>query len=242
MRAVIEAIEKLSNTMRIYSENSLNFNQLRIIDEEEAINNLDRAFESKLETFHTLYDVIKSDFKYFENADTSLIISLRNSIHHRNHELFRSWNSEMHLNGGMQKKSGAEFLFVNHNSTTENMSEYYYKLEDVLDRIDDRRESEYLDKKTSSKNREKLLKLLDTQLSFNKIIDYSKSKRYPLCQVNINIIPIYISAVSRIFNNIRKTGIELKGFDSDVYLKHFTSENLVNLEDITYKSLRLPYK
>jgi hypothetical protein len=241
MNIVIQGIEKLSNSMRIYNENSLNFNQLRLIDKEEAINNLDRAFESKLEAFHSLYDVIQDKFQYFDNADTSLLISLRNAIHHRSHELFKSWNSEMHLNSGMQNNAGVEFLLVNHNSTNENISEYYYKLEDILDRIDSSRKSCALDSRTNYNKRARLLSLVNSELNFTKIIKYSESKRYPLSQVYINIIPIYISAVSKIFNHIENSGIKLKGFDSDVYMKHFTSENLVDLEKITYKPLRIPY-
>lgn len=105
------SIEKLSNAMRIYAENSENFHRLRLVDEEEAINNLDRAFEAKLEAFHSLYDVSKKYVSYFDYADTNLLIVLRNAIHYRNHLLFRSWNSEMHLNGGMKKMSGALFFF-----------------------------------------------------------------------------------------------------------------------------------
>ena len=59
------AVDKLSNSMRIYGEASFNFFNLIKIDKEEAINNLDRAFESKLEAFHTLYDVTKKDIDYF---------------------------------------------------------------------------------------------------------------------------------------------------------------------------------
>jgi hypothetical protein len=101
MEIIQNALEKLSNSMRIYSENSNNFHKLRLVDTEEAINNLDRAFEAKLEAFHSVYDVTKDSFMYFDNADTSLIILLRNATHHRDHLLFRSWNSQMHLNSGM---------------------------------------------------------------------------------------------------------------------------------------------
>ncbi len=103
-------VDKLSNSMRIYGETSLNFYNLFKIDKEEAINNLDRAFESKLEAFHSLCDVTKKQIDYFEYADTSVIIMLQNAIHHRNHNLFKSWNSEMHLQGQFSKMKGAASL------------------------------------------------------------------------------------------------------------------------------------
>jgi hypothetical protein len=53
METIQNAPDKLSNLMRIYAENSVKLHQLSQVDKEEAINNLDRAFESKPEAFHT---------------------------------------------------------------------------------------------------------------------------------------------------------------------------------------------
>jgi len=55
-----QAIKKLANTMRIYVETHFDFQRLKSIDQEEAVDNLDRAFEAKLEAFHSLYDVSRS--------------------------------------------------------------------------------------------------------------------------------------------------------------------------------------
>ncbi|WP_429145383.1 hypothetical protein [Aeromonas rivipollensis] len=77
------AIDKLANTMRMYGEARCDFERLKFLDKEEAINNLDRAFEAKLEAFHSLYDLTKSEFNYFEYADSALLILIRNAIHHR---------------------------------------------------------------------------------------------------------------------------------------------------------------
>lgn len=43
--------------------------------------------EAKLETFHSLYDVAKDLFDYFDHEDTAVLILLRNAVHHRNHFL-----------------------------------------------------------------------------------------------------------------------------------------------------------
>ena len=59
-RKIIEnAVSKLANSMRIYVEAQMRFGELFKIDAEEAIDNVDRGFEMKLEAFHTLYDVSK---------------------------------------------------------------------------------------------------------------------------------------------------------------------------------------
>lgn len=114
MIPVQHAWENLSNTMRVYVETRLGFEHLRRIDQEEAINNVDRAFEAKLEKFHALYDVTKDlpGFDYFGHGDTSLIIVLRNAIHHRDHDLFFSWNALIGLNDGLARLAGGGFLLA----------------------------------------------------------------------------------------------------------------------------------
>jgi hypothetical protein len=234
-------VEKLSNSMRIYAENSANFHRLRNIDEEEAINNLDRAFEAKLEAFHSLYDISKGYINYFDFVDTTLLIVLRNAIHHRDHLLFKSWNSEMHLNGGMKKMSGAAFLLGNHEIPNAlKPSEYYYKLDDILDRLDESRGSPYIERIMSKVNRAKALQLILRDLGLDSCIKKSEDDGYPLHQIYVNIIPIYVSAIKRVFGTIDGMDFNFKGFDSGVYLKHFTGLPNIDMKYLKYKELRLP--
>ncbi len=235
------ALDKLSNSMRMYSEVCAGFDRLKLIDREEAIDNLDRAFEAKLEAFHSLYDVSKSEFEYFSNADTSLLILLRNAIHHRDHSLFHSWNYEMFHNKGLEKNSGAAFLMASHIvNDGAYTSRYYYKLDDIFDRIDDSRDSPYLETKMGAKNRKKLLKQMNEDLSFNSIALQAISERYPSKQVYINIVPIFISAMSKVFCYFNEKGIDFSRFDSDVYVKHFTKTMEINFKSIDFKQVRLP--
>ena len=71
MKVTEQAINKLANAMRIYAEANARFDELKKVDLQEAIDNLDRTFEAKLEAFHSLYDVDKVAFDYFEYADTA---------------------------------------------------------------------------------------------------------------------------------------------------------------------------
>lgn len=234
------AIDKLANTMRIYVETKIDFERLKNIDLEEAINNLDRAFEAKLEAFHSLYDVTKNDFNYFDHADTATLIMLRNAIHHRDHLLFRSWNYEMLLNNGLKKNLGAEFLMASHDvvDATHTMR-YYYKLDDFYARIDSSMNSPYLENKMGERNKDNLLLQLKSELNFDMVSNYAKNESYPTSQIYINIIPIFISAVAKIFKALKSKGIEFKGFDSKVYEKLFTNELKVNMESFNYIPIRV---
>ncbi len=241
MEIIKLALDKLSNSLRIYAEVSAGFDRLKLIDREEAIDNLDRAFEAKLEAFHSLYDVSKSEFEYFNNADTSLLILLRNAVHHRDHALFHSWNYEMFHNNGLKKNSGAAFLLASHIvNDGAYTSRYLYKLDDIFDRVDDSRKSPYLESKMGFKNRMKLLQQLNKELDFYSVTSQAKKEYYPSKQVYINIIPIFISAMSKVYCCFNDKGIDFSRFDSDVYVTHFSKVMEIDFEDIDFKQVRIP--
>lgn len=240
MEILQQAVSKLANSMRIYVETWSNFQNLAHIDKEEAIDNLDRAFESKLESFHSLYDVSKNLLKYFDYGDTAALILIRNAIHHRDHLLFRGWNQEMAHSDGYKKYLGAEFLLVDYpNLGAPSKMKYFYKLEDFYLRIDDAMGSPYLEKKMGVANRKKLLTQFNSDLFFSKIQKYAESERYPLNQIYINAIPIFISATCRAFSALKKSGIQFLGFDAETYEQLFTNELKVDFSKFTCTPLRI---
>lgn len=240
MEILQQAVRKLANSMRIYVEAHYNFQRLKYIDKEEAIDNLDRAFESKLEAFHSLHDVAKDYLDYFSSGDTASLILMRNAIHHRDHLLFKSWNQEMALDDKYKNHLGAEFLLVDYPvlGKPSNMR-YFYKLEDFYLRIDEDLKSPYLEKKMGRANRIKLLNIINSDLSFSGIKKYAESERYPIGQVYINVIPIFISATCRVFSALKKNGLIFSGFDAKAYEDPFTNELEVDFPKFTHMPLRI---
>jgi hypothetical protein len=235
-----QAVRKLANSMRIYGETHCDFQRLKYIDKEEAIDNLDRAFESKLEAFHSLYDVSKDQIDYFSNGDTASLILMRNAIHHRDHLLFKSWNHEMALDEKYKKYLGAEFLLVDYPVLgAPSKMRYFYKLEDFYLRMDENLNSPYLEKKMGAAKRISLLGRMDSELSFLDIKKYAESERYPIGQVYINVLPIFISATCRIFSTLKKNGLTFSGFDAKVYEEPFTNELEVDFSKFTHMPLRI---
>lgn len=219
-----QAIDKLSNSMRIYNEECFRFPRLKAVDLEEAVNNLDRAFEAKLEAFHSLHDVTKSEFEYFKDGDTALLLVIRNAIHHRTHNLFNSWNKMM-LKDGIAPHKGKTLLFVsNRLNNDREEAKYFYKLEDILLRLDSKLDSPALDKYTKDSRREANLEVISETLDFESIFDYSRSEGIPDADIYINIIPIFISAVAKVFSELKASGIEFIGYDAEVYGEHFNEE------------------
>jgi hypothetical protein len=235
-----QAIKKLANSMRIYVETHMDFQRLKTIDIEEAVDNLDRAFEAKLEAFHSLYDVTKDDLDYFSYGDTAAIILMRNAIHHRDHLLFQSWNHNMALDEGYRKHLGAEFLLAGYDVLDSPVRmRYFYKLEDFYLRIDESLQSPYIESRMGSKNRKKLLSQLDSELNFLDIKQKAESERYPIKQVYVNVMPIFISAVCRAFTALKEKGMDFKGFDAKAYEAPFTNELKVDFAKVVFEPLRI---
>jgi hypothetical protein len=225
-------VDKLANAMRIYGETRMLSRKLINIDTEEAVNNIDRAFDAKLETFHSVYEIIQDNklLNCFNYADTSAIILLRNVRHHITDSLFKSWNVEMLTDGGLRKKAGASFLMAGYTPIHEEaiVAENYYKLSDFIERL----------KHEKVINGQGQKVLFENDLSFSKILSYAESQKLPTAQVYINVIPIFMSAIARLLNILKERGGNFTGYDSAVFIEHFTKEPLIDLGEPSYKIIR----
>ncbi|WP_237354921.1 hypothetical protein [Rhizobium phaseoli] len=101
----------------------------------------------KLHAIHTLYDVSKEIFPYLDHADASLLIAVRNAIHHRNHPLFRTLNHRLHIQDGLQRWAGASFLLASHPTTHGGkiMMSHYVRLDELDSRLNPSAASPHLD-------------------------------------------------------------------------------------------------
>jgi hypothetical protein len=226
------AWEALSNTMRLYAESSARFHALMKVDQEEAVANHDRAFEAKLESFHRLYDVTKNlpGFDYFNHADTSLLILLRNAIHHRDHSLFTSWNRMMFFGGGVSSKAGAAFLIGEYERQTERSSRYPLPLHDFYQRLSH----------GSIRKPDTLRKLWNDDLAFGKIADHAQQEGYLANQVYVDVLPVFCSALKRVTSWLHTAGLDPVGFDSETYADHFSQSQELDLRVPTFKVVRIP--
>ncbi|GAA0591459.1 hypothetical protein GCM10009416_32350 [Craurococcus roseus] len=241
--AVEEAISILANTMRLHAESQMRFGNLFKVDREEAINNLDRAFEAKLEAFHTLYDVSKTIFSYFDHGDTALLIAVRNAIHHRNHPLFRSLYSRLFFDGDASRWLGASFLLASYptlHGSPIRMS-HYVRLDDLDARLDPTLVSPYLDASLKGDKAKQRFMLIERQLGLAAIRQKGFSEHYPENQIYLDLVPVFTSAACRTFKAMKAAGITFKGFDAGVYLQLFTSEIEVDLSNPKFEVLPIVF-
>lgn len=240
--AIETAISNLANTMRLYVEAHMRFGELFRVDREEAIHNVDRAMEAKLEAFHRLYDVSKRRFAYFDFADCSLLIALRNAIHHRNHPLFQSLQSELWLLcDNPSSWRGAAFLLGRHwvKDETPSLMEYHLRLEDFQARLDPDGASPYRDTATSIERARSRFTLIERGLGFEQIRKKAAADHYPSKQVYLDVMPIFISAVCRVFKALHSEGVQFRGFDAQTYLEPFTTDLEVDLTRLRFRMVRV---
>ena len=237
------AISTLANTMRIYGETHVRFGGLVAIDREEAINNLDRAFEAKLEAFHTLYDVSKTEFPYLDYGDTSLLIAVRNAIHHRDHPLFQSLYARLFLGAGPTSWHGASFLLASHPTLHDGggpaRMNHFIRLDDMDARLCPTGGSLHRDMRLKGVPAERRFSLIDRELALGGVRAEALRHRYPADQVYLDLMPVFMSAVARIFKAMKAAGVGFRGYDADVYSVPFTTEIEIDLQHPTFSVFKI---
>lgn len=237
---ISNALGRFANAMRLYGEAFMRYRSLVEIDIEEAIHNLDRSFEATLEGLHGLYDVSKRLLDYHAFPETSLLISLRNALHHREHPLFHSLLQTIWLDGDAERLYGAEYLIARHRTTggAAPRMMHLIKLSDVYDRLDPRADSPYLNR-MGRNNAVAQFEILEAGLALSKIWSNARGEGYPDKQVYLDVLPIFNSAVSRVFIALADAGVPFKNYDENAYKQMFIEEVRIDLKHLEFFSLRI---
>ena len=239
--AVEHAVSVLANTMRRYIEAFYQLGTLFDVDREEAITNLDRAFEAKLNAFHSLYDVSRTLFPYFDHGDTATLIAVRNALHHHDNPLFHSMLARLHLEEGLARWEGAAFLIASYATRhgAPVMASHAIRLDDLDARLNPALRSPYFDAFTSQARAQARFDMIDRDLSLGVIRQQAMEERYPAKQVYLDIMPVFVSAVCRVFKALAAAGVRFIGDDAQTYLRPFTTEFDVDLQAVTFKMIRI---
>lgn len=217
MATVIEhAWESLSNALRLYVEAHMDFDALNEVDRPDAVTRQDRTFEGKLEKFHTLYDVTKDlqGFDYFKHADTALLIVLRNAIHHRDHDLFLSWEAFVLAHEENEKMPSFKYLFASLTPESDLVVlRYYLPLDDFRKRLPNA--------KLKTADRVNISVLWEQDLRFADITTVAKREGFDIASVYVDVMPTFISAMHRVRGWLATTGFVPSGSDGRIYYRSF---------------------
>ncbi|RYE01860.1 MAG: hypothetical protein EOP50_01275 [Sphingobacteriales bacterium] len=220
MATVIEhAWESLSNTLRLYVEAHMDFAALYEVDRPDAVTRQDRNLEGKLEKFHTLYDVTKDlkGFNYFHHADTALLIVLRNAIHHRDHDLFVSWDAFVLAHEETKKLPSSKYLFASLTPESEHLVlRYYLPLNDFRNRLPGA--------KLKAADRTTIGGLWEQELRFADITAKANREGFDAASVYVDVMPAFISAMHRVRGWLSETDFAPTGGDGSIYYRLFGDE------------------
>lgn len=220
MATVIEhAWESLSNTLRLYVEAHMDFAALYEVDRPDAVTRQDRTLEGKLEKFHTLYDVTKDlrGFNYFKHADTALLIVLRNAIHHRDHDLFLSWDAFVLAHEETKKLPSRKYLFASLTPESELVVlRYYLPLDDFRKRLPNA--------KLKAADRATIGALWEQDLRFAEISTVANREGFDVESVYVDVMPAFISAMHRVRGWLATTNFVPSGSDGRIYYRSFGDE------------------
>ena len=235
---LINKINELSTEMRIYNEQRLKRHLIEI-DHEEYVTNLINSQKSMLEKYHALYDQLKpysSKFNYFDYGECILIVEIRNVVHHSLYPL-KNWLESMTLHDKYKKYNGAEFLLANYDGydvrERPTLVQIYFNYEDLI--------TYNQEKKNQRQNN---IPKYESDLSFKKIKEAVDKERYPHKQVYINIMPIILNALKKIYSftiNEFEIAANDLNYDGKVYFNMLTGENSIEifLDRPIYKKQRI---
>jgi len=116
---------------------------------------------------------------------------------------------------------------------------HHVRLDDLDARLDPSRASPYLDSFVRGAKATTRFSLIDTQLGLPAIRKFRSQHRYPDDQTYLDLVPICVSAICKVFKAMNAEGISFKDFDANTYLVPFTTEIAIDLSRQDLKQLRL---
>jgi hypothetical protein len=164
-----------------------------------------------------------------------LVIVLRNAVHHRDHELFVSWNAAIVLSGGPSAKAGAAYLLGSHSAPDDYVtSRAFYLLNDFYARLAMPKEM------TKIRSREALKQLWEAKLGWE-LVSRGERERYPKTQVYFDVMPVLISAVAHVARSLRSFGVTPVRSDGEIYLESFGDIPEPFLNKLALSQVRIPW-
>ena len=112
---------------------------------------------------------------------------------------------------------------------------HHVRPDDLDARLDPSRASPYLDSSLGGTKAADRFALINTHLRLPVIRKFRSEHRYPEDQTYFDLMPIFVSAVSKVFKAIKAADINFNGFDAQTYLAPFTSELEIDLGSPNFK-------
>jgi hypothetical protein len=189
-----QSFDDLSHALRIFGEHCYRFNELALIDKDEAIGNMDIGFNGILNAFHSLYDARNQagGIDWYSFNEFLFVAAVRNARHHNNANKIRQLYNKYWP--GTEKVP--RILLINP-SPPEPMPighEYYVSLSDLDELLKQDRRINRLP--ANAHNR------IHDYLNWEGIEAFRRSQEIVLDAVFYNAIPLIVNACKKIYPDI----------------------------------------
>lgn len=222
--------EDFCQSLRIFVEQKMRFQDLFLVDAPEAIGNLELGCKGMLDAFHSLYDAARATaaikFDFYGSPLCSFVLAYRNAKHHNQALGIRSvhrhaMNSERHnymlvdFPGGVDDEGGS---FVDHFASWGDFSQ-------LFDMPRDR-----------SRLRADTKNLVRNRIAADQFEEFSRENGIPAERIFINTIPMIIGAGSEFIPHL-KDQIVPGSVEARHFLWHFEKVSTANFGEPQYTEL-----
>jgi hypothetical protein len=214
---VNDAFEDLAHALRVLIEAHIRAHQgLLQVDRAEAVGNIDNAFASVLNAFHSLYDALNKDgapVNWYDIPELSVVLALRNARHHNLANKIRTLYT-YHGQEAEKIPDLTSYVLVNFPAQEEGAStfEVYVSWGDL---------KELLSLPTSvSRIRSQTAKQIIEYLQAEKFAGYARDYGLAEGRVFVNAVPLIVNAAAKIVPLI-KSKISPRSMESELYLRLF---------------------
>lgn len=218
--------------MRLYIEGFMSFNKLYARWPEDAILNRERLFENKLEALHSFWDLTK-DWNYASSTACTILLQVRNAIHHREHSLFYSiaykhYKATLPVGTYFFARIGLDL----EDADSPYLVRHMVQLSDLMDWLE-------FDKNKLPSNLIKKFKEDWTKLTLE-IKTNIKGKKPAENFLYLDLAFLFMIVMSDISKEYSEKGLSPLSNDSSVYLDHFHQQEFVTTKISIIKQVNNP--
>lgn len=203
-RTIEHSFENLAQSLRILRESIYKAHHMGLIfeDQAEAIGNIENAYTSILNGFHSLYDAIEKQLSqnpidWYKTPELATILVLRNARHHNQANKIRTIYS-YHIEKEKRLESMEQYIFVDFpiRGDDADTMDFFISWEDFNSLLSQ--------EKSVTRIKEETISLINTYLNTKLFYNYANQYELPEKKIFLNVVPLFVNAGKKIMPFIQK--------------------------------------
>ncbi|WP_310622402.1 hypothetical protein [Flexibacterium corallicola] len=227
---ISERFEDFAQSLRVFIEQKYKYQDLFLVDANEAIGNVELACKGILDTFASLYDATRSipriKFDFYSSPLCSCVLAYRNAKHHNKAHGIRS------VHRHAQQNERRDYLLVNYpagkGEEGGGFIEHYVSWGDFRELFEMPRQENRLRADAGD--------LIRGKLSAEEFELFAERGRVSINRIFINMIPVIIGAGSEFVPHLQSY-IQPQSTEAEHFLLHFQHVEQANFQKPEYIEL-----